>query len=144
MAEFIFKDLVRKAGLEKAFRIESAATSSEEVWNGRGNPIYRPAQRKLTEKGIPFDRNKEARVLERSDYDRFDLLIGMDERNRKNMKRLFRNDPEGKVRLLLDETDFPREVSDPWYTGDFEQAYQDIREGCEALLRNLEREGLTR
>ena len=114
MAEFIFKDLVRKAGLESEFEIASAATSTEEIWNGRGNPIYGPAQRKLTEKGIPFDRSKEARVLEKRDYDRYDLLIGMDERNRRNMKRLFRSDPAGKVCLLLDYTERPRGVSDRW------------------------------
>ena len=144
MAEFIFKDLVRKAGLESEFEIASAATSTEEIWNGRGNPIYGPAQRKLTEKGIPFDRSKEARVLEKRDYDRYDLLIGMDERNRRNMKRLFRSDPAGKVCLLLDYTERPREVSDPWYSGDYERAYRDIFEGCEALLRSLEAKKLSR
>ena len=137
MAEFIMKDLVNNAGLEDAFRIASAATSTEEIWNGQGSLIYPPAQKKMSEKGIPFDKSKRARLLEKRDYDRFDLLIGMDERNRKSMKLLFPGDPEGKIQLLLDYTDRPREVSDPWYTGDFERAYQDIREGCEALLRRL-------
>ena len=137
MAEYVMKALTGEAGVSGDFRIASAATSSEEIWNGVGSPIYPPAQRKLMEKGIPFDRGKQARLLVREDYGRFDLIIGMDERNRKNMKRLFGGDPDGKVNLLLDYTDRPREVSDPWYTGDFERAYQDIYEGCKALLDKL-------
>ena len=131
------KDLVKKEGLQDHFRIASAATSTEEIWDGIGSPIYGPAQRELRRNGIEYDRNKRARLLEKRDYDRFDLLIGMDERNRKNMKRLFHGDPEGKVNLLLDYTDRPREVSDPWYTGNFERAFSDILEGCEALLTHL-------
>ena len=137
MAEFIMKDIVKREGFPDQFRIASAATSTEEIWNGVGSPIYGPAQRQLQQHGVDYDKNKRARLLERRDYDRFDLLIGMDERNRKNMQRLFRGDPEGKVNLLLDYTDHPREVSDPWYTGNFERAWADIYEGCGALLRYL-------
>ena len=134
MAEFIMKDLVKKEGLEADFRIASAATSTEEIWNGEGSPIYGPAQRALQKHGVPYDKNKRARLLEKRDYGRFDLIIGMDERNRKNMKRMLGGDPEGKINLLLDYTDRPREVADPWYTGNFDRAWEDIEEGCRALL----------
>ena len=134
MAEFIMKDLVKKEGLEADFRIASAATSTEEIWNGEGSPIYGPAQRALQKHGVPYDKNKRARLLEKRDYGRFDLIIGMDERNRKNMKRMLGGDPEGKINLLLDYTDRPREVADPWYTGNFDRAWEDIEEGCLALL----------
>ena len=134
MAEFIMKDLVKKEGLEADFRIASAATSTEEIWNGEGSPIYGPAQRALQKHGVPYDKNKRARLLEKRDYGRFDLIIGMDERNRKNMKRMLGGDPEGKINLLLDYTDRPREVADPWYTGNFDRAWEDIEEGCRTLL----------
>ena len=138
MAEFIMKDLVKQAGLSDAFLIESAATSTEEIWNGVGSPIYPPAQQQLRRHHVDFDRNKRARLLTKGDYSRYDLLIGMDERNRRNMVRLFSGDPEGKVCLLLDYSERPREVSDPWYTGDFDRAWADILEGCTSLLADLQ------
>ena len=140
MAEFLMKDLVKKAGLSDSFYIESAATSSEEVWDGVGNPVYRPAAAKLRENGISCA-GKRARQMDRSDYKRFDLLIGMDSANIRNMQRICGGDPEGKIRKLLDYTDRGGDVADPWYTRDYETAWQDIREGCTALLEELRAEG---
>ena len=133
MAEFIMKDLVNKAGVEKHYYIESAATSAEEL----GNDMYPPAKRKLTRESVPFTR-REARQMAGSDYDRFDYIIGMDEYNRRNIQRICGGDPDGKIFLLLDFSSRPRSVSDPWYTGDFDTAYNDILEGCEALLDYIE------
>jgi protein-tyrosine phosphatase len=132
MAEFVMKDLVRKAGLEDEFYIESAATSTEEI----GNEVYPPARRKLAEHGISC-KGKTARQMTRGDYDRFDQLIGMDSWNIRNMNIICGGDPEGKIHLLLDFTDRPGDVDDPWYTRDFETAWQDILEGCQCLLKQL-------
>ena len=132
MAEFVMKDLVEKAGLEKEFHIESAATSAEEL----GNPVYPPARRKLREHGIDCA-GKTARQLCREDYDSYHLLIGMDGANLRNMTRLFGDDPEKKLRLLLDYTSAGRNIADPWYTGDFERTYRDVEQGCRALLDAL-------
>lgn len=129
MAEFMMKDLVRKAGREKEFYIESAATSTEEI----GNEVYPPAKRKLAEHGIGC-KGKTARQMNRRDYDRFDLLIGMDSWNFRNMNRICGGDPEEKIHLLMDFTDEPRDVADPWYTGDFEATWRDLLEGCQCLL----------
>ena len=125
------KDLVAKAGLSDAFEIESAATSSEEL----GNPVYPPARRKLAEHGISC-KGKTARRMTRADYDRFDLLIGMDHANLRNMTRIAGGDPEGKIRLLLDYAGRHEEVADPWYTGNFQATWLDVLEGCTALLEN--------
>ena len=135
MAEFVMKDLVREAHREAEFYIESAATSTEEI----GNAVYPPARRKLAEHGISCT-GKTARQLRRSDYDRFDLLIGMDEWNRSNMQRMCGGDPEGKIHLLLDFTDRPGDVADPWYTGDFDATWRDVLEGCRAVLGKVESE----
>ena len=132
MAEFILKDLVRKAGLEQDFFIESAATSTEEI----GNPVYPTARRKLREHGIDCT-GKTARQLNGRDYDRFDLLIGMDRANLRNMQRICGGDPDGKMHRLMDFTSRPGDVADPWYTGDFEQTWQDAEAGCRALLQKL-------
>jgi len=132
MAEFVMKDLVKKAGLETQFHIESAATSTEEI----GNPVYPPARRKLAEHGIGCA-GKTARQLTRSDYDRFDLLVGMDRANLRNMRRICGGDRDGKMRLLMDYTDHPGDVADPWYTGDFETTWRDVLDGCEELLKQL-------
>lgn len=132
MAEFVMKDLVAKAGLTDAFEIASAATSTEEI----GNPVYPPARRKLAEHGIGCA-GKTARQMTRADYDRYDLLIGMDAANLRNMARICGGDPAGKIHALLDYTARPGEVADPWYTGDFEQTWQDVCEGCKALLQRL-------
>ena len=132
MAEFVMKDLVEKTGLQGQFYIESAATSTEEI----GNEVYPPARRKLAEHGISC-KGKTARQMTRADYDRFDLLIGMDTSNIRNMKRICGDDPEGKIHQLMDYTDRPGDVADPWYTGDFETTWQDVSEGCRGLLSSL-------
>ena len=129
MAEFVMKELVRKAGLEEAFYIESAATSTEEI----GNDVYPPARRKLAEHGISC-KGKTARQMTRRDYERFDLLVGMDSWNMRNMKVICGGDPDGKIRQLLDFTNRPGDVADPWYTGDFEATWRDVSEGCQCLL----------
>lgn len=131
MAEFVMKDMVKKAGLEKQFQIDSAATSTEEI----GSPVYPPARRKLAEHGISCD-GKTARRLRREDAEKYDLLIGMDQANLRNMRRIC-GDAPGKLRLLLDATDRPGEVADPWYTGDFEATWRDVEEGCRRLLETL-------
>ena len=134
MAEFVMKDLVRKAGLEWKYEIASAATSGEEL----GNPVYPPARRKLAEHGISCG-GKTARRITAEDYQEYDLLICMDRMNLRNMRRIWDGDPEGKIHLLMDYTDRPGEVADPWYTGDFEETWRDVREGCQGLLEELER-----
>jgi protein-tyrosine phosphatase len=138
MAEFVFKRLVRRAGLEDAFEVASAATSDEEV----GNPVYPLAKRTLAEHGIGCP-GKTARQLTPDDYDRYDMLIGMDGANLRNMELLFGGDPEGKLSLLLDHTPesdtkhHGRDVSDPWYTRKFNIAWDDISTGCAALFDKL-------
>ena len=132
MAEFVMKDMVEKAGLQDDFYIESAATSTEEI----GNEVYPPAKRKLAEHGISC-KGKTARQMRQADYNRFDLLIGMDEWNIRNMTRICGGDPEGKIRKLLDYTNRKGDVADPWYTGNFEATWQDVTEGCECLLKLL-------
>ena len=129
MAEFVMKDLVKKAGLEGEFEIASAATSTEEI----GNPVYPPARRKLAEHGISCA-GKTARQLRKSDYDHYDYLVGMDSANLRNMHRICGGDPKEKLSLLLDWTSRPGSVADPWYTGDFEATWQDVSEGCRGLL----------
>ena len=132
MAEFVMKDLVKKAGREDDFYIESAATSTEEL----GNPVYPPARQKLAEHGIGC-RGKTARQMCRSDYAEFDLLIGMDRWNIRNMERICGGDPDDKIHMLMDYTDRPGEVADPWYTGNFDATWRDVLEGCTALLEIL-------
>ena len=129
MAEFVMKDLVKKVGLESEFHIESAATSTEEI----GNPVYPPARRKLKEHDIDCS-GKTARQLTRADYDKYDLLVGMDSANLRNMRRICGGDGSGKIRLLMDFTDRPGDVADPWYTRNFEATWRDVLEGCRGLL----------
>ena len=129
MAEFVMKDLVKKAGLEARYFIASAATTREEI----GNPVYPPARRKLAEHGISCA-GHAARQLTRADYAAFDLLVGMDGENLRDMRRICGGDPEGKISLLLDHTARPGDVADPWYTGDFEATWRDVTEGCTALI----------
>ena len=131
MAEFILKALVQAKGLEAQYYIESAAVSTEEI----GNPIYPPAKRCLTQHGIRFDTDKRARQLVRADYDRFDKIICMDQSNLRLLGRIIPDDPQGKIHLMMSYTGVSRDVADPWYTGDFEEAFQDILEGCEAVLQ---------
>ena len=126
------KELVQRQGLSHMFEIASAATSDEELGNG----VYPPVRELLSKRGIST-KGKTARQLRRSDYDAYDYLIGMDSANRRNMLRLFSNDPQGKVSLLLDYTDHPRDVADPWYTRNFSAAERDIEAGCKALLEHL-------
>ena len=132
MAEFVMKDLVQKAGLSDHFTIASAATSTEELGNG----VYPPARRKLAEHGIRCD-GHSARQLRKSDYADWDLLIGMDSANFRNMNRICGGDPSGKIHLLLDYTDRPGDVADPWYTGNFEATWRDVSSGCRGLLAAL-------
>ncbi len=131
MAEFIMKHLVAEAGLSDYINVESAATSTEEI----GNAVYPPARRKLAEHGISCQ-GKRARQLRAADYGRFDMLIGMDDWNIRNMKMIC-GDPEGKIVRLMDLTDRPGEVSDPWYTGDFEATWNDVLLGCRELLKHI-------
>ena len=133
MAEFVMKDLVKKAGLENEFYIASAATSREEI----GNPVYPPARRKLAEHGISCS-GHAARQLTNRDYDKYDLLIGMDSANLKNMYRICGGDYAGKMSLLMDHTDRPGDVADPWYTGNFEATWRDVLDGCRELLKEIE------
>ena len=134
MGEFILKDLVEKAGLADRFHIESAATSTEEI----GNPVYPPARRKLAQHGIDCA-GKTARQLTADDYGRFDLLLGMDRANIRNMTRICGGDPQGKIHLLMEYAGHPgREVADPWYTGDFDATWDDVLAGCQGLLRKIE------
>ena len=130
MAEFIFKALVKARGLEGRYHIESAAVSTEEI----GNPIYPPAKRCLSQHGVWFDPEKRARQVIPADYERFDLLICMDASNLRWIRRIIPEDPEGKIRLMMSFAGSGRDVADPWYTGDFEQTFQDVLEGCEAML----------
>ena len=132
-AEFIFKDLLRRAGLAEAYQVESAATSDEEI----GNPVYPPMRRVLAERGISCA-GKTARRLRRSDYETYDLLVGMDGENLWNMRRLFHGDAEGKLHILTEYAGRPNDsIADPWFTRDFERAYEDIHEACEGLLEAL-------
>ena len=132
MAEFVMKEMVKKAGLEREFRIESAATSTEEI----GNPVYPPARRKLAEHGIDCS-GKTARQLRNNDYEEFDLLIGMDRANLRSMYRICGGDFADKMHLLMDFTDRPGDVADPWYTDNFDAAWRDVEEGCRRLLYKL-------
>ena len=132
MAEFYMKDLVRREGCADRFEIASAATSNEE----RGNPVYPPARRKLMEHGIDPS-GKTARQMTRADYEHYDLLICMDASNLRNMERICGGDPNGKMKMLLDYTDRPGSVADPWYTGDFEATWRDVEAGCTGLFRAL-------
>jgi len=151
MAEFVFKDMVIKAGLSKEFYIESRATHTDEIWGDRGNPVYPPAKKILMEHGISCE-GKRAMLLTESDYDEYDYIIGMDAENLRWMHRILKTehrekasgekipkdylDRRGeKISLLMDYTDRPGSVADPWYTRDFATTYRDVVEGCEGLLQ---------
>ena len=133
MAEFIFKNLAEKQGIADRFVVSSSATSTEEIWNGIGNPVYPSAKAELAKHGLSCN-GKRAVRLEKNDYDKYDLFVGMDSANIRNMLRIFGSDPDGKVRKLMDYTDRGDDVADPWYSDRFDVAYQDILEGCTALL----------
>lgn len=132
MAEFIFKDLVRRNGLEDRFYVESAAVSTEEI----GNSIYPPAKRCLNAHDIPFDKNKTARQITPADYDRFDLIIYMDRMNLRWLRYIIPDDPQDKIKLMMSFAGSNRDVADPWYTGDFETTFRDITEASRMLLQN--------
>ena len=132
MAEFIFKRMVDDAGLTDKFEIISRATSAEEL----GNPVYPPARAELMRHGLSCE-GKYAVQLTRSDYEKYDLFIGMDNANIRNMHRLFGGDPEGKITRLMDYTGRGGEVSDPWYSGKFDITYRDVHNGCAALFEKL-------
>ena len=132
MAEFVLKDMVKRAGLEKDFEIKSAATSTEEI----GNSVYPPAKAKLAEHGISC-KGKTAVQMTKQDYEYYDYIIAMDKYNLRNMKKLIGNDEKKKVSLMMDYTDRGGDVADPWYTGDFETTWNDICEGCKGFLAKI-------
>ena len=132
MAEFVFIDMIKKRGLTDKITAFSSATSTEEI----GNDIHRGTRQILDKYGIAYHR-REAVQLTRADYDKYDLFVGMDSYNIRNMHRIFGSDPNGKVVRLLDLTDRPGDVADPWYTGNFEATYRDVCEGCEALIHKF-------
>ena len=140
MAEFILKDMVTKQGISNQFEIASAATSTEEIWNGIGNPVYPPAREELARHGIRCD-GKRAVQLKKSDYDRYDYLIGMDAMNIRNMERITGH-KGGKISMLLEYAGRNDSISDPWYTSRFDITYQDVEEGCHALLKHLRDTGV--
>ncbi len=132
MAEFALKDMVAKRGLSDRFFIASSATSREEI----GNPVHWGTQKKLAEVGISTA-GKTAVQLTKADYSKYDYFLLMDHSNLRNVNRIFPSDPEGKVHLLLDYTDRPGDIADPWFTGDFEATYRDVVEGCEGFLKKI-------
>ena len=143
MAEFVMKDIVNKQGLSDAFHIESSATHTDEIWNGVGSPVYPPARAKLREHGIGTPDNelgvsaKRARLTSRTDYDKFDYIIGMDSANMRNLNSLFGGDPDHKLYKMLDFADRDGDVADPWYTGNFDATWRDVSEGCHGLFRQI-------
>ena len=132
MAEFVMKDMLEKRGIADMFEIASAATSTEEL----GNPVYPPVRKKLWEEGIDCSA-KTSRQMTADDYGYYDFIVAMDRYNLRNMARFVGNDPDSKVSLLMDHTSTPRDVADPWYTGDFEQTWKDVNMGCEGILKKL-------
>ncbi len=135
MAEFILKNMVEKLGIADDFVIASSATSTEEIFRGRGNPVYPPARDELARHGITCE-GKRAVQLQMSDYDKYDLFIGMDSANIRNMTRILGGDPDGKIRKLMDYAG-GGDVADPWYSGDFVRTYRDICNGCNELLKEI-------
>ena len=139
MAEFIFRDMLRRNGLADKISVSSSATSTEEIWGDIGNPVYSPAKAELAKHGLSCE-GKRAVQLQKSDYDKYDLFIGMDKANIRNMQRILGGDPDGKIRKLMEYTDRGGDVADPWYSGRFDVAYRDIYDGCEGLLRSITEE----
>jgi len=135
MAEFVLKDMADRSHRSGDFFIDSAATSTEEI----GNPVHHGTRNILRRHGISTA-GKYARQMTRQDYKEYDYLIGMDQWNIRNMLRITGGDPEGKIYRLLDFTDHPRDIADPWYTGDFETTYADVTEGCRAFLSKIEKQ----
>lgn len=137
MAEFIFKRMLEEKGIAGRFSVASCATSAEEIsWNGVGNPVYPPARAELKKHGIDCG-GKRAVQLQKSDYGEYDLFIGMDSDNIRNMQRIFGGDKDNKIRKIMDCTSRGGDVADPWYSDRFDIAYRDIYDGCEGLLKEL-------
>jgi len=136
MAEFVLKKMVSERGMADQFYIASSATSTEEIWGDVGNPVYPPAKAELAKHGISCE-GKRAVQLTRADYDKYDLFIGMDSANIRNMNRMLCGDPQGKIRKLMDYTDRGGDVADPWYTRRFDVTYADVLAGCEGLLNKI-------
>lgn len=132
MAEFVFHNMIQEQGLTDCFQVASAATSREEI----GNPVHYGTRRKLNEEGIPIW-NRQAVQITKKDYQTYDYLIAMDYQNLRNIERITGKDKDHKVHLLLDFTDRPGNIADPWYTGNFDQTYEDVVEGCQGLLTYL-------
>lgn len=137
MAEFIFRDIVNKAGRGDAYHISSSATSTEEIWGAVGNPVYPPARDELLRHGLRCD-GKRAVQVKKSDYDKYDLFVVMDGNNVRNIMRIFGSDKENKVHKLMDYTNRGGDVADPWYSRNFKTAYDDIELGCKCLFEYLE------
>ena len=136
MAEFLFKRILEEHGRTEDFQVSSKATSSEEIYRGQGNPVYPPVREILEGLGMDCSK-KRACQLQREDYENYDYFIGMDERNRENMRRILGGDPNGKLSLLGDYTDHPYPIADPWYSGEFQACYEDILEGCRGLWKQI-------
>ncbi len=132
MAEFVLREMVKREDLQDDFFISSAATSSEEIGNG----VHYGTIKKLREVGIPIT-NRVARKMTKQDYEKYDYIIGMEESNIRNIKRIIGEDKDGKVYKLLDFSNNPRDIADPWYTGNFDETYNDILEGCKAFLKKV-------
>lgn len=137
MAEYLLRDLANKQSVGHLLSIASAATSTEEIWNGQGNPVYPPARRQLAKRGISCA-DKRAVQVQKSDYDQYDYLICMDNRNVRDLMRIIGGDPQKKVYKLMDFTGSGAEIEDPWFSGRFDAVFRTIKEGCEALLLALQ------
>ena len=138
MAEFVMKDLVQQKGIEARYEIASAATTDEEIWGNRGNPIYPSAREVLQKHGISV-KGKYAILITKEDYDYYDYMIVMERLNLREIKSILPKDPDHKIHLLLEYTGENKDIDDPWYSGDFDLAYQEIERGCKALLEYLEK-----
>ena len=134
MAEFILKDMLEKTGRSGEFTVSSSATSTEEIWNGIGSPVYPPAREELKKHGISCG-GKRAVQLKKSDYDKYDIFVCMDSNNVRNALRILGSDPQGKVCKMMDFTERKGDVSDPWYSDRFDVAFNDIFDGCTGLLK---------
>ena len=140
MAEFVFREIIAKNNLSNSFYIASAATSTEEIWNGVGNPVYPPARKELAKHGISCE-GKRAVQVTKADYQKYDYLICMDSMNLRNLARIVGADKNNKIYRLLDFTNDKRDVADPWYTGNFDKTYDDIMLGLEGFFKYLKDNG---
>ena len=140
MAEFVMKDMVERLGISHKFHIASCATSTEEIWGGRGNPVYPPAKKRLAQAGIGCE-GKRAVQLKKSDYDEYDYLIGMDSANIRNIERMTGHKDSDKIFKMLEFAGSNRDVADPWYSGDFDATFDDVTAGCMGLIEYLRERG---